>query len=236
MLVLLSFGAFGQQAFEVASVKPVKAGQARGPSFLFTQGGGLQVTNGTLKGLIEMAYDVRDFQISGGPGWVNSEGYDIVAKSASGNPDGAIPETRRKLQGLLMERFQLSVHRETKELPIYALAVGKNGSKLAEAGAAGGTNSGIRTDCGQMTGMKATMTNLAYTLSRQLSHPVLDRTSLTGKYDFQLVWTPDTACPAPTEGPSIFTALQEQLGLKLETTKGPVEIIVIDRAEKAAAN
>jgi bla regulator protein blaR1 len=237
----ISCAVVGQSApslptFEVTSVKPVRPGDARGSTFQFTPGGGLKVTNGTLKGIIEMAYDVRDFQISGGPGWLSSQPWDISASSAS---DGGMNETRRRLQALLAQRFQLKVHRETRELTAYALTVGKTGSKLAE-GSASSTPAGIRRACGQMIGTKASMANLALYLSRQLERPVLDRTGLSGRYDFQLDWTPDSVpCPASTgspDGPSIFTELQEKLGLKLESTKSPVEIIVIDDAEKADDN
>jgi uncharacterized protein (TIGR03435 family) len=223
------------QSFEVASVKPGRPGDARGSTFQFTPGGGLKVTNGTLKGIIETAYDVRDFQIAGGPGWLSSQPWDISARSAS---DDGINETRRRLQALLAQRFQLKVHRETKELAAYALTVAKSGPKLLE-GVSANTPAGVRRGCGQMTGIRASMANLALYLSRQLERPVLDRTGLSGRYDFQLDWAPDSsACSAPAndDGPSIFTALQEKLGLRLESTKSPMEIIVVDYAEKADDN
>jgi uncharacterized protein (TIGR03435 family) len=147
---------------------------------------------------------------------------------------------------LLAERFQLRVHRETRELPEYALVVGKNGLKVKEITDL--PEAGIASNCGRMTGTRAVMSGLAVVLSRELGRPVLDRTSLAGKYNFQLTWAPETGpCsqPAdvrgseasnPDDGPSVFTALQEQLGLKLEAIKGPVEIIVVDQAEKADAN
>jgi len=250
--MLLSAGTgFGQPAFEVASVKP-SSPDARGQTFQFTPGEGLAVKNGTLKGLIETAYNVRDFQISGGPGWLDSERYDVFAKTAADDPEARtrnrtaqIDETRVRLQLLLSQRFQLKVHREMRELPVFALTVGRSGSKLKEidgtdADAKPGT--GIRSGCGQMTGTRSTMANLAFMLSRQLGRPVLERTGISGVYDFQLQWTPEAGeCPEPAtgidpDGPSLFTALQSQLGLKLDSTKGPVEIIVIDHAEKAAEN
>ncbi|SPE40919.1 conserved hypothetical protein [Candidatus Sulfopaludibacter sp. SbA3] len=236
LLILAALPVFGQPAFDAASIKPSQVAEGRGSSFLFTHGGGVQVTNGTLRGIVEMAYDVRDYQISGGPGWINADVYDIVAKSASGDPAVSIPDLRKKLQTLLAERFQLKAHRETKELPVFALAVGKNGPKLTAAEPVAGSNSGTRGECGRVTGMNATMANLTFFLSRQLGRPVVDQTGLSGTYDFQLTWTPDNPCPAPTDGPSLFTAVQEQIGLKLEATKGPVEIVVIDHVEKAEAN
>jgi bla regulator protein blaR1 len=258
--MLGAWAAFGQPAasapaFEVASVKPSQP-DARGSTFNFTTGGGLTVQNGTLRGIIEMAYDVRDFQISGGPAWLDTAHYDLFAKSAASDPlmqtatrQERIAESRRRLQTLLAERFQLKVHRETKQLPVFALVVGKNGSKLKNlADAAADAGGGINSGCGRMTGTRTQMANLALVLSRQLGRPVLDRTELAGRYDFQMEWTPDNgprAAPAEggspgagssADGPSIFTALQEQLGLKLDSTKAPVEIVVVDHAEKAEGN
>jgi uncharacterized protein (TIGR03435 family) len=252
-LTLLASFAPAQQAlpspaFEAASIKATASGDPRGSTFSFTPGGGLKVTNGTLKGLIESAYDVRDFKISGAAGWMNSQGYDVFAKTAPDDPQtparstqDRIKETRLRLRELLADRFHLTVHRETKELPIYALTVAKNGPKLKE-NATTPPGAGIRTACGQMTGTSTSMANLAIMLSRQFDRSVQDRTGLTGKYDFQLAWTPDagpcgaTADGLPPDGASIFTALQEQLGLKLESTRGPVEVIIVDHAEKAAEN
>jgi bla regulator protein blaR1 len=239
-------------AFEVASVKPTRPDDLRGSTYGFNPGG-LEVTNGTLKGLIQMAYDVPAFQISGGPGWINSERYSISAKTEAASQDidrqKRIAETRQRLQTLLADRFRLRVHRETKEIPEYTLVIAKNGAKLTEAAQAPERRGeGIRAGCGQMTGTRATMANLAFALTRQMGRPVLDRTGLEGKYDFQVDWAPDGACagppggagtdmpPAPSDGPSIFTALQERLGLKLEATKGPVEVVVIDRVERPAEN
>ncbi len=231
-------------AFEAASVKPAKFDDTHGPVFDFHPGG-LSVTNGTLKGIIEMAFDVRDFQISG-PRWIDSARYYISAKlPGEETPDRAerIRESRRLLEGLLEQRFQLKAHRETKELPVYVLAVAKSGARVKEAQGASKSN-GIRGSCGRMTGVEAPMAILAMVLSRQLGRPVEDRTGLTGKYDFELAWTPEPgSCKAPADapgppedGPSIFTAIQEQLGLKLESTKGPVEIVVIDHVEKPDEN
>jgi uncharacterized protein (TIGR03435 family) len=239
LLVFTAWG-FGQNtaapAFDAASVRPGAPDDARGSTFEFPPGG-LKVTNGTLMGIIESAFEVRDFQILGAPGWANSDRFNIVARSA---PDGGpfeISATRRKLQTLLGERFQLKAHRETRELPIYVLAIGKNASKLKEARASDGPV-GIQRGCGQMTGTAASMANLTTYLSRELGRPVEDRTGLSGRYDFHVDWTPDSGpCTgSATDGPSLFTALQEQIGLKLESTKGPVEVIVIDSVEKPDDN
>jgi uncharacterized protein (TIGR03435 family) len=189
---------------------------------------------------------VPGFQIQGGPAWMNSERYDIFAKSELGDePPGdpnpaSIHQTRLKLQALLADRFHLQVHRETREIPVYALTIGKNRSKLTEAGGASVREApaGMHMACGRMTGTDATMENFARSLTRELSRPVEDRTGLAGKYNFQFDWTPENGpCEgSASDGPSIFSAVQEQLGLKLEATRGPVEIIVIDHAEKLAAN
>ena len=172
LMFFTSCAVFGQSAlslptFEVASVKPGRPGDARGSTFQFTPGGGLKVTNGTLKGIIEMAYDVRDFQVSGGPGWLSSQPWDISARSAS---DEGMNEIRRRLQALLAQRFQLKIHRETRELPAYALTVGRGGPKLVE-GESANTPAGIQRGCGQMTGTRASIANLALYLSRQLERP-----------------------------------------------------------------
>jgi bla regulator protein blaR1 len=244
--ILISNGVFAQTpAFDVASVKPASSG-ARGSTFQFIPGGGLRVGNGTLKGMIEMAYDVRDFQISGGPGWVDSDRYNVDAKVIADDPSAGaamtparIQETRRRLQTLLAARFQLQVRRTTKELPILALEPAKNGPKLAAAEAKGG-NIGIRAACGLMEGNRSTLANLVYALSRELARPVRDRTNLAGIYNFRLQWTPDAGpCPDAAEGhdfPDLFTALKEQLGLRLESARGPLEVILIDRAEKPSQN
>jgi uncharacterized protein (TIGR03435 family) len=174
------------------------------------------------------------------------------------------PEQRRLiLRPLLADRFKLKVHIETKQLPVYELVLAKGGSKLTEAtpgntyangikGPDGVARGGMmRVGPGQLTAQAVPMTGLANMLSQQLSRTVLDKTGLTGKYDIELYWAPDQADPvfkgpdgslpkgdaAPdSSGPSIFTALQEQLGLKLQSAKGPVETLVIDHVEMPSEN
>lgn len=231
------------QQFEVASVKP-SAPDARGNTFNFTPGGGLTILNATFRTILQTAYDVAGFQIQGGPSWMNSDRFDIFAKSESGEAPaghatpGAIQQTRLKLQALLADRFRLKAHREKRELPIYALAIGKNGPKLTEAAGPTSGPAGMHMACGQMTGTGTTMENFARSLTRELGRPVEDRTGLPAKYNFQVNWTPDNGpCQdSSSDLPSIFGALQGQLGLKLESTKGPVEIVVVDSVEKPAAN
>lgn len=244
--------------FEVASIKPSDP-DSRGMRFQHTAGGGLNVTGVTLKTLIEFAYDVQDFQISGGPRWFRTDRYDILAKperpEESTDFHKATDAQRRQLserlrertRALLAERFQLSIHRETEERPAYQLVLSKNGHKLQEST----EGNGISRNWGQITGDGVAIEMLAKVLSMTLARPVLDQTGLKGKYKFKLEYTeerggpigkgapdeiPADANPPDPSGPSIFSAIQQQLGLKLESQKGPVEIIVIDRAEKPSAN
>lgn len=220
------------QSFEAASVKPADP-EATGSTFSFPAGGGIRIVNGTLRQIVETAwYEFRDFQIVGGPSWMNSERFDILATGGSGV---AIPEVRKKLQVLLAQRFALQVHTETRELPLYVLVVAKNGPKMEAAADSNG--GGIQSSCGRIVGTKTTMANLAVYLSRYLHRPVEDQSELAGAYNFTFEWTPDDApCSPPTDGPSLFTALQEKPGLRLESTKGPQQVLVIDSAEKPGAN
>jgi bla regulator protein blaR1 len=225
--------------FEVASIKPADPNL---PGFgIRTAPGGRYIATGvTVKFLIAQAYGVMEFQVSGGPGWIANERYEINAKQESGleNKPG---QMALLLQGLLADRFQLKLTHETKELPIYALVVAKGGSKLKENTVEGGMSMGPR----MITVKGMGIGSFTKQLSQQLGRPVLDRTGLTSRYDFKLEWTPDSAptfeakegAPAvDSTAPSLFTALQEQLGLKLESTRGPVEILVIDHAEKPSEN
>jgi len=148
------------------------------------------------------------------------------------------------LKTLLADRFQLRLRRESKELPVYALVVGKNGPKFHEAD--GATPGGMNYGRGRITARKASMEDFAKRLESELGRTVVNRTALKGDFAFEMEWIPDTGqplgllgpspAPADTSGPSVFTALQEQLGLKLEPQKGPVEILVIDHAEKPSEN
>jgi uncharacterized protein (TIGR03435 family) len=243
------------QSFEVASVKPSDP-SARGSQMGLSPGGLFTAKNATLKSLIQQAWDVRDFQISGGPGWLDTEGYDIEAKGdGPGVPEDEMrkmPEAQRnrmeqefllRVRTLLADRFQLKVHRETKELPVYALIVAKGGPKIHPATEDGSPGGGLRTSRGsagvEITGKKVLLASLVRRLSDQVSRTVLDKTGLKGSYDFKLTFAPDRGPgqpPGDSDGPSIFTAVQEQLGLKLDAQKGPVEVLVIDSVQKASAN
>ncbi|MBZ5612140.1 MAG: TIGR03435 family protein [Acidobacteriia bacterium] len=264
---VLSGQATAPLTFEVATVKP-STGDDHRIGIQMLPGGGLRTTGTTLKFLLTFAYDVRDFQISGGPGWINSDRFDITAKAERGGSDSAPPDPRsmtdaqmktareqmqQRLQGLLAERFQLVIHRETKEQSVYALVVGKTGSKLKESQVTSGEGHRMmRMGRGQISGEGVPLEMLTNVLSNQLGRPVIDRTGLQGPFDLKLEWTPDPGqagpfgglpppgveVPPPPDpnGPSLFTAVQEQLGLRLESTKGPVQMIVIDKVEKPSEN
>jgi bla regulator protein BlaR1 len=240
-LILSANSQTSPPTFEIASVKPSPSGPS-GAEFNFAAGGGLAVRNADLKGIIQMAFDSQAFQIAGAPGWTTSARYDIFAKSADARP-GASPDelrqdARRKLQTLLADRFQLLFHRETRQVNIYHLTIAKDGPKFAGAHDSG-PNGGINGRCGQYVGTKSSIGSLVYMLSRELGSPIDDRTGLTGRYDFKLEYAPTGTCQQVADNgdrPSVFSALQDQIGLKLESAKGPVEIIVIDRIERPTGN
>jgi uncharacterized protein (TIGR03435 family) len=263
LAILLTCPGFAQLTFEVASIKPANP-DIPGASIQFMPGGGLKMTGIPLRGMITFAYDVRDFQVSGGPGWMGTERFDVMARpDADAAVDGQVDfakmnDAQRKtmrdqiserLRALLADRFQLVVHKETKDQPIYALVVSKNGPKLQETKETG-TQQSMMTNRGRSEGHAIPVAMVAQMLSGLTGRPVVDKTGLTAKYDFVLEWTPDAGAdaraqgfgdgitsPAPAPGsPTIFTALQEQLGLRLEAQKGPVENVVIDRVEKPSEN
>src|SRR5262249_2561510 len=237
--------------FEVASIKPTKSEGGRG-ALEVLPGGGLKMGNVTVRNLIAFAYDVREEQVQGGPRWIGSETYDVLAKPDP--PDGAIhrqaaPGTaawnrvRQRTQALLAERCQLVIHKTSKEGPIFALVVAKNGPKLEPLKDADDIPPGTMRSRGQINARAGTMRMLATVLSNWLGRPVEDRTGLTGRYSYRLEYSePDAgkeatdANPPEVLGASVLTALQEQLGLKLEPTRGAAETIVIDRVERPSAN
>ena len=261
-------------AIDVASVKPSDPAGCGEYPMIDNPPGRLNMQCVTVKLLVQMAYGVNGYQVSGGPGWIGSTRYDIVAKAVGyevgdkfgGTNESTLTDGQRKSRGelmggmlltLLAERFQLKAHRETKDLPVYVLAVAKGGSKLKDGGLASDVSGGLRLGRGFLAGTQETVPFLVRALSQILGRPVVDRTDLKGKYDFELKWTPDQSSGnnalGEPQGPSlavagsgalaadpnsvtIFTAIQEQLGLRLDSTKGPVEVVAIDRVEKASAN
>jgi uncharacterized protein (TIGR03435 family) len=267
--------------FEVASIKPNKSGDGR-VMISMQPGGRFTATNVPLKFLIRNAYQLQDFQIVGGPDWISSERFDVVAKaeaSDQGDPfRGAKPGEPSRgqlmLRALLAERFKLEAHNENREMPIFALVTARSDGKLGpelqksstdcEAARSDGPGRGrgavpppgppqpgerpvcgIRIAPGNMSVGGSTLAQFASSIGSFVGRIVVDRTGLTGMYDFNLTWTPDqvgsrppgapdplvNGVPIDPNGPSIFTAVQEQLGLKLDSQKGPVAVLVIDRVE-----
>jgi bla regulator protein blaR1 len=253
--------------FEVATIKPSDPGQ-RGSRAQVQPGGRVVISGVPVRDMMALAYRVRDFQITGGPGWLATDGWDIEARAEAGSfspptapPDPNTPDPMSiRLQSLLEDRFQLNTHRETKDLPIYELSVAKGGSKIklsddqtfpAQVGAPisppqAGTvpRGGMRRSPGTLNANAVQVSVLAMALSQLLGRTVTDKTGLQGLYDLKLQWALDAPpaagkvpeAPPDSNAPSIFTALQEQLGLKLDSAKGPVEIIVVDSVQKPTEN
>jgi uncharacterized protein (TIGR03435 family) len=240
--------------FDVISVKPGKDNKTR---VQFTPDGmrGTEVTAQFL--LFEGFGGINQNQVIGEPSWSTADGFDIEAKVAAVDlPTLAkmtFEQRRTMFQQILADRFNLVAHHETRELPIYQLTIGKNGSRLKESSpddpaSATAPRKGMMFGRGKVTATGGSLSMFITALSRQLGRTIVDKTGLTGNYDFTLEWTPEGAAPLPAggspsgaappdqSGPDIFTAIQEQLGLKLESTKGPVDVIVIDHIEKPSAN
>jgi uncharacterized protein (TIGR03435 family) len=235
--------------FEVASLKPSPP-DVRGGGIRPAQGGERYDANGvSLRLLITVAYRVKADQVVGGPGWMDTDRFDMHAKAEK--PSNA-EELHIMLQNLLAERFQLQLHRTTKELPIYALTVDKGGPKMEPHEAKSAGDPWIDQAQEQFLHMKMTATfcpmdYFAWRLGQLLDRPVVDQTNLQGGYDFKLSYTREpppgmqegaqlNGQPIDTSGPSLVEAIRDQLGLKLEKKKGPVEILAIDHVEKPGEN
>jgi bla regulator protein blaR1 len=229
--------------FEVASIKRQKRESMKG-SMEQLPGGGLKMGGVTVKGLISLAYDVREEQVIGGPKWLDQESYSLLAKAeraespaAPGAPGSAAwNRLRERLRTLLAERCRLVVRTDSKPVSGYELVTAKGGFKLSPT-----TNPlppGTMRNYGEINGRSGTMHMLAAVLTNYVGKPVVDRTGLTGGYDYKLKYADDRGGPdAPvTEGASIFTALQEQLGLKLEPGRVALTTIVVERVERPSEN
>ncbi len=218
-------------AFEVASIKPNVSNQ-RSSSTRTLPGGELIMENETLKEIVLMAYNVRDFTFSG-PAWLDTVKFDIMAKA----PSPVTRDERRVLmQSLLAERFKLVVHRETKTLSAYELVLSKGGLKVkpVEPGF-GGANSGRKVGKSVLDAKKISMARFADLLGDRLGRPVVDKTEVKGVFDIKLEWLLDDSASSDADfsaGATIFTALQEQLGLRLVAQKLPVDIVVVDHVER----
>jgi uncharacterized protein (TIGR03435 family) len=231
----------------VATVKPAKP-EEQGRAFL-VRGRQFSTINTTLTSLISFAYGLQDKQIVGGPDWMTTDKWDIEAQpDAPGTPNDK--QLKSMLQKLLADRFQLKFHQDKKELSAYVLAVSKTGAKMNKNESDPNGLPGLFfTQLGVLNVRNATMTDFSQLMqSAVLDRPVVNSTALAGKYDFQLKWTPDESqfggmgikVPPPSEAadapPPLFTALQEQLGLKMDVEKTPVQVYVLDHVEKPSAN
>lgn len=232
-------------SFDVVSVKPIQA-NSHGATVHGTPDG--MMLSGALRRMILYSYALHEFQVTGGPDWIATSTWEVHGKDDTPDPDAsklneaerkALNETRmQQVQSLLMDCFQLKCHMTTKELPIYELVVAKGGAKLKET-----PTDQARRDSTSIGGhgaqMHATATGLtteriAALLGNEVDRLVVDKTGLGGHYDLTLDWVhdaPEESADTPS-GPTVFTALEEQLGLKLEPAKGPVPVLVIDSAEK----
>ena len=259
-------------SFDVVSIKP--SNTSRGPNSLFrisAEPGRFTASNTTLKFLLQYAYHLKKNQIAGGPSWIDSDHFDVEAKTDETNIverksglDDRDAQLALAVQAMLTDRFKLVLHHKSKEMPIYALVVAKSGPKLQPSAVvttdtelpgpppppdAPQPRHSIRmTGRGSISVVAQDLDRFADLLSNQLGVFVVNRTGLTGDFDFTLNWAPgdherglpgpppEETAPQSDAGPSIYTALQEQLGLKLEATKGPVDTIVIDHVEKPSGN
>jgi uncharacterized protein (TIGR03435 family) len=246
-LALLSWSALAADApsFEVASVRtadpkaPLAPGAPVGVQML---PGRFVAQKATVFQLLQSVYGVKSFQIVGGPGWIKSEQFDIQATAEASTTED---QMKMMAQTLLADRFQLKLHRETREIPVYALIAGKNGPKLQTAKDATqcGGNGCFGVGNGNLTASGGTVTFFAgEVLTRLLDRPALDKTGLTGHYDFKLNYDQSSVrapiigmTNAPTEGPSIFAAV-EDLGLRLNPERDPIEILAIDSVERPSPN
>ena len=233
--------------FEVATIKPSKPDE---PGKLFrVQGDRFTTINTTLADLIKDAYNVQDKQLLGAPAWVFTDKYDIAAQpDTPGAPNQA--QLKAMIQKLLADRFQLKFHKDQKELSAYVLTVAKGGPKMKKSDAdPNGLGGRFFRGLGVLTVTNSSMADFCDLMqSAVLDRPVVDHTELPGKWDFLLKWTPDESqfggmgikVPPPSDAPDapppLFTAIQEQIGLKLDAGKAQVPVLVIDHAEKPSAN
>ncbi|HEV2135513.1 MAG TPA: TIGR03435 family protein [Terracidiphilus sp.] len=234
--------------FEVATIKPVGSDEGKG-RYLIMRGSDTFVgKNYTLKLLIAAAYELNPREISGGPTWIDSDHFDILARTP-GTVQPTHDEQMRMLRRLLTERFKLSYHRQQKVFSIYQLEIDKGGPKLkpstAAADALPALISTVYPHHILMPARNAAMGDFVSVLQRAvLDRPVVDKTGLTGRYDFDLQWAPDETqfggevpvAPPDASSPPFFTAIREQLGLRLVATRGPAEALVIDHAERPSPN
>ncbi len=226
----LQFQSAGTPQFEVATVKVARELHDGAISIgMRAAHGEITWAGATLADFIRFAYNVKDYQVSG-PDWIKADHYDLAAKVDGDASQDQIP---MMLRALLAGRFALTLHTASKNMPVYALTVAKGGLKIQEVTADGGTRYTPRKSA--ILAKQLAMNRLADLLSQRVDRPVIDQTGLGGVYDIELSWSPDLNGSADGSGPSIFTAIQEKLGLKLESRNMPVEVLVIDRANRTPA-
>jgi uncharacterized protein (TIGR03435 family) len=235
--------------FEVASIKPSHPGSLDGGIRPAPGGRRYLASSVSLQLLIQVAYSVKAEQISGGPGWMASDRWDMNAEA---DRPSSSEELHMMLRNLLKERFKLDLRHDTKDLPAYILSIDKGGPKMKEHPAANGGEPWIDQKFDQegfhFTATSVPMSYFAWRLSMMMDRPILDRTAIHGSYDFELLWSPETL-PGVREGatlngvrigetsaPDIYAAVRQQLGLKLEAQKAPVQILVVVHTEKPAEN
>jgi len=224
--------------WDVVSVKLHKEIEPGGSMYMRPDG--VEINNLAIHSLFWTAFDIRsEDQVTGWPRWADSDHFDVRAKMTAEDAEvwGKLHSGERDRQWhqlmrqILEDRFALKGHIEKRELPVYELVVAKNGSKLKESGPDSTTLSSYGT--GKITARATQVVSLIVNLSGNVGRVVVDKTGLTGKYDFELTWAPDTQ---PDAGPSIFTALQEHLGLRLQPAKAPIDVVVIDHLEHPTEN
>jgi uncharacterized protein (TIGR03435 family) len=220
--------------FEVAAIRSNNSGD-NNTQIAFPKGGRLVVANATVMTLMRNAYGLLPFQLGGVPSWLDKDHYDINARTDD-SVDITQDNLKQPLQKLLADRFHLKVHWETREEPIYRLTTEKTGPKFQLHTDAPGHGMNTRKTSAEvlMRGTAVPMSELAYNLGMQLSRYVVDQTGLPGQYDFDLNWGSDQL--PDSAKPSLFTAIRQQLGLRLEPGKGPMQVLVIDSVEKPSEN
>jgi uncharacterized protein (TIGR03435 family) len=225
IVCMLSVCAASGQTFEAATVKPNRSGS--GNSSSHDNPGTLIAVNNSLMNYIQSAFRLPEYRVSG-PEWLKTERYDITARTGERSSEA---EMMKMMQALLAERFKLEYHREMRTFPALALVVGKGGPKFA---AVEGEGSSSESGNGKLKAKRITMAWLAEFVSGRLGTPVVDATGLTATYDLALEWTSDDRKGDGESGPTLQTALGEKLGLRLESRKVQLEVLVVDRAERVS--
>ncbi|MGP8259718.1 MAG: TIGR03435 family protein [Acidobacteriaceae bacterium] len=225
-------------SFEVATIKPADPNKLKGNFFI--GGHRIVIENQSVNSLMVFAYAIHQQQIVDGPAWLDTRKYDIVGQAdVEGVPN--LRQIQEMLQKLLESRFNLRLHREKRDLAIYTITVAKGGPRLAKSP---DSANGLPTQSGSGSGGQQvrkftnnTMSDFALGMQAFMDRPVVDKSGLAGRYDFVLKWTPDESNTTdPNAAPGIFTAVQEQLGLKLEPAKGPTDVLVVDHIEEPSEN